>query len=418
MAQKLLTLVCQRTLAAALLLLVTAAGVRAASAPGPGVPPYPQSSLIRGITLDWSSYRSLARGSDNWITTWAENDKLYTSWGDGGGFGVDAVNKGYVSIGFAELTGNSAATVQGHNLIGGLDPTFPCFPYFTGNILDLRHQGTTVYPCYRKESRAKSRSLLALDGYLYAHLTPGSAEGSYREARLYRSKLGTNDWDRAPWAFTPTGRYPIIAPAFLQAGKNQSAEPNWVYAYAIRFAPIGGATKQDIQLGPLGGEITLMRAARSAGVDLLNPASWKFYAGLSGDGQPIWTPQQDQAKGVFFDKNGVGWFMCAYRVEALGRYLITTAHTKKRAGYVGIFEGPTAWGPWSTVFYGVISNTAAGAPPVTTDLCFLANSFTAGGRFTGVLVGSGVLDGLNLVDGSFQLGTAGVAGAASPPLQR
>jgi hypothetical protein len=70
------------------------------------------------------------------------------------------------------------------------------------------------------------------------------------------------------------------------------------------------------------------------------------------------------------------------------------------------------------VFYGVIANTAVGVPPVTTDLCFLANSFTAGGRFTGVLVGSGQIDGLNMVDGSFQLGASRGASAASPSPQK
>ena len=28
-----------------------------------------------------------APGSDNWATTWADDDNQYTVWGDGGGFG-------------------------------------------------------------------------------------------------------------------------------------------------------------------------------------------------------------------------------------------------------------------------------------------------------------------------------------------
>ena len=61
-------------------------------------PPYPQSTKIREIVFDWSSHISLARGSDNWPITWADDDHQYTSWGDGGGFG-GSNSKGRVSLG-------------------------------------------------------------------------------------------------------------------------------------------------------------------------------------------------------------------------------------------------------------------------------------------------------------------------------
>src|SRR3954469_24274191 len=75
--------------------------------------PYPPSPYITGMTLDWSTYRRVALGGDNWPTTWAGDGLVYTSFGDGDGFGG-----GRVSLGFARLAGSSAQTVMGVNLPG------------------------------------------------------------------------------------------------------------------------------------------------------------------------------------------------------------------------------------------------------------------------------------------------------------
>ena len=50
---------------------------------------------ITGVTFDWTSHRTsefaspsvAAQGSDNWPTTWSNDDNQYAIWGDGGGFG-------------------------------------------------------------------------------------------------------------------------------------------------------------------------------------------------------------------------------------------------------------------------------------------------------------------------------------------
>src|SRR5436190_1957030 len=68
---------------------------------------------ITGLTLDWSTFRQLARGSDNWATTWAADGSLYAGFGDGNGF-----QGGRRSLGFARLTGGSAQAVQGTDLPG------------------------------------------------------------------------------------------------------------------------------------------------------------------------------------------------------------------------------------------------------------------------------------------------------------
>jgi hypothetical protein len=56
-------------------------------APPPGsAPPYPPASALR---LQWAAKETIVRraaGSDNWPLTWADDDHLYTAYGDGHGF--------------------------------------------------------------------------------------------------------------------------------------------------------------------------------------------------------------------------------------------------------------------------------------------------------------------------------------------
>jgi hypothetical protein len=76
----------------------------------PGAP-QPPSELIQ--TVEWSPADTVIRradGSDNWPTTWADDDQLYTAYGDGRGF-EPKVNK-KLSLGFAKVSGGP------HDFIG------------------------------------------------------------------------------------------------------------------------------------------------------------------------------------------------------------------------------------------------------------------------------------------------------------
>ena len=68
------------------------------------VDPYPRSPLIRGVT--WApaaTIRRAARDSDNWPLTWADDDHLYTAYGDGTGFDPKVPAK--LSLGLARVEG-------------------------------------------------------------------------------------------------------------------------------------------------------------------------------------------------------------------------------------------------------------------------------------------------------------------------
>jgi hypothetical protein len=378
-----------------------------AAAPIDGRAPYQPSDLIERMDLDWSTYRHDAQGSDNWPTTWAADGNVYTSWGDGGGFGRDANARAYVSLGFAKLEGSSARTVRGTNLVGGLDPRWGrCFPLFRGNFVDRARRHGRAFPCYGRATSGKSRSVLALGDTLYSIVTPDRLTAGYEEARIYKTRIGRSDWQRAPWAFESDGRYPIIFPAFVQAGRDhRDAADGWIYAYATRYAPTvpRGQRRFSLQRGPRGGEVTLLRVPR--GADVMDRRNWSFFSGTAGaGGAPSWTADQDEAEGVFFDRNGVGWVMSAIYVKALDRYLLLTANTVARAGRLGVHESESPWGPWRTVYYSTVANPQRSEPPDGFYFNFLANSFSGDGRrFTLVFTGKGRLDSLNLVDGSFTL---------------
>lgn len=379
----------------------------AAAGPIDGRAPYPASDLVERMDLDWSTYRRDAQGSDNWPTTWAADGDVYTSWGDGGGFGRDANDRAYVSLGFARLRGDSARTVRGANLVGGLDPRWGrCFPLFGGNAVDRAVRDGRRFPCYGRATSGKSRSVLALGDTLYSIVTPDRLTAGYEEARLYATRIGGNGWRRAPWAFESEGRYPIIFPAFVQAGRDHRDAPDgWIYAYATRYAPAtppGRQRRFALQKGPRGGEVTLLRVRR--GDDVMDRRNWSFFAGADGGGRATWTGDQAGARGVFFDRNGVGWVMSAIYVKPLKRYLLLTANTVPRAGRLGVHEAENPWGPWRTVYYSTVANPQRREPPDGFYFNFLANSFSGDGRrFTLVFTGKGGLDSLNMVDGSLTL---------------
>src|SRR3954465_12232240 len=231
---------------------------------------------ITGLTLDWSTFRQLARGSDNWATTWAADGSLYAGFGDGNGF-----QGGRRSLGFARLTGGSAQAVQGTDLPG-------------------------------TPAAGKTYGVLALGDTLYAFVSPGSNAANYREARLSRAPPGGGPWTRAGWAFTDRGPERLVLPAFLQDGRGYAGGGPWVYAYAPRYAPRTPG-RLSIQDGTGSNGIVLMRAPRD---DLMDRGSWQFFAGLGRGGGPLWSADPGGLRPVLNSAAGVGWTVSAIHDRA------------------------------------------------------------------------------------------------------
>src|ERR1043166_3441978 len=90
------------------LMLLTSRAQTTASAP------YPPSRVVRQLV--WAPKESIIRkahDSDNWPMTWADDDALYTAYGDGSGFEPFIPEK--LSLGLARIAG-TPPTFSGENL--------------------------------------------------------------------------------------------------------------------------------------------------------------------------------------------------------------------------------------------------------------------------------------------------------------
>ena len=120
------------------------ASVLAFAAAAAAAPAFPPSPVFAGIQWHWDTRQTAAPGSDLWPVAWADDDHLYTAWGDGGGFGGTDTD-GRVAMGFGRLEGVPPAW-HGFNLNGGKDPPHPAsFP-----------------------RKGKTSGLACVDGVLYA----------------------------------------------------------------------------------------------------------------------------------------------------------------------------------------------------------------------------------------------------------
>jgi hypothetical protein len=357
------------------LLFVPLLAMRPADAPAPQAP-YPPSPVIRSMTVDWTTHKRDAPGSDNWQLTWAADDHQYGAWGDGGGFG-GTNSDGRVSLGVARVEG-SWENYRGVNVWGGKDGL------------------------HRAGIDGKSWGMIAVDGALYMWVVPGSPLAvMQREARLYRSTDSAASWQPALWAFSAADELTI--PTICQFGRAYAgARDEYVYHYFIHPRDL---TSDRVQKP---GAIYLARSPKRR---LMERAAYEFFAGLD-KGHPLWTPEIARKRPVFEDReNGVGWVLSVNYNAGLGRYLLLTDHTVSNRGNLGIFDAPEPWGPWTTaVFLNESDGTSFGAGRLVPNT-FFWNMPTKwhsadGAEFTLVFTGSGRgkdNDSFNLVRARFEL---------------
>ena len=294
--------------------------------------PYPQSEAITDITLDWSTHRRFAPGSDNFQLTWADDDHLYGAWGDGGGFG--GTNRlGRVGLGVTRIEG-SADSYRGFNVWGGHEAEHPAT--FDG----------------------KSWGMISTGGSLFMWVVPDVPDGKtyrnhYEFIELAQSSDHGATWTKAPWKFTESEN--ITIPTFLNLEQDNSGVPeefgDYVYSYFIR--PQNPTMEQE---GPQGVGLIVHKPgvlylARVRSAELLRDKSaYEFLCGYDAEKNPLWGSLNEKHP-VFEDLNGVGWCMSASYHSGLKRVLLCTEHGESKRGLIGIFDSPTPWGPWTTIKY-------------------------------------------------------------------
>src|SRR5687768_6087542 len=163
-------------------------------------PPYPASQVIGSI--DWAPPESIvlrAKDGDNWPVTWAADDALYTTWGDGTGFVPKVPRK--LSCGFARITGTPEA-FEGTNIRSSAE-----------QLGDGR-------------KGLKGWGILAVDNTLY--LWFGHADRKGGAAQLTWSRDGAKTWEFADWSFLEFGLL-----GFANFGKAYAgARDEFVYCYS------------------------------------------------------------------------------------------------------------------------------------------------------------------------------------------
>ena len=278
-------------------------------------PPCPPSPAIEKII--WAPADTIARrasGSDNLPVTWADDDAMYITWGDGWGFEPKVPKK--LSMGFARI-------------IGGPDD-------FKGvNIRSAAEQ------LGGGRSGRKGWGLLSVDGVLY--LWMGHADRQGGQAQLAWSRDHARTWTFADWKFPQFGLM-----GFVNYGRDyDQARDDYVYAYS-HDGPLAD-TPAD--------HFILMRVPKDR---IAERGIWEFFKGIDKKGQSVWTRDVKRRGAVFRHTDGCLRSAMTYNA-ALRRYLWwqhipapkgspDRGDTRFKGGF-GIYDAPEPWGPWTTAFY-------------------------------------------------------------------
>lgn len=277
--------------------------------------PYPDSPFI--TRLEWAPPQMIARyakGGDNWPITWADDDALYTAYGDGNGF--EPFIPGKLSLGFARVTGTPPA-LKGENLRSPSGET-------TGD----------------GAAGKKGSGLLMVDGVLY--LWTRNAANS----QLAWSGDRGRTWTWADWRFTRS----FGCPTFLNFGRNYAGARD---GFAYVYSPDSDSAYEPAD------HVVLARVPKSR---IRERSAYEFFAGAGADGRPTWTQDLARRSAVFTHAGRASRYAVTYH-PALGRYLLVQPlagaasvdrqgrRDTRFAGGLAIYDAPEPWGPWTTVFF-------------------------------------------------------------------
>jgi len=253
---------------------------------GPLISPVISSVNINGEPIVVDSSEGITSNGDLWMNTWADDDCLYSGWGDGTGFG-----KTYTDMGIAKLTGD-LPNITGENR--KLDPS---------------------------PENNKPSSLLFYNGTLYAHIhSPlGDADVGYLTYSKDYGKTWTSLRETSPWTKENNSNFRCLF--FINMGKNYVLNTDG-YAYTL-----GIGTEWSWS-----GEIYLTRVPKDS---ILDYNKYEYFVNITENG-PRWSSKQFDAKPL----KGIvttDQISAIYHPE-INRYIILNANY--------IYDAAYPWGPW------------------------------------------------------------------------
>lgn len=279
-------------------------------------PPVPPSPVITSI--EWDPPGQVRRtvlggktrdGSDNWPLTWADDDQLYTAYGDGYGF-EPRQTQDKLSLGYGVVTGGPEDFV-GYN---------------------IRSDGERLGPGRKGE---KASGLLCVHGVIYIWVR--NADGDGHSGRLGWSADHMKTWTWADWSFAEFGH-----PSFVNFGCDYT-DARDDYVYITSHDNPSAYEQADRYL--------LARVPKDR---VPEPAYYEFFVGTSA-GMPRWSADLSDAGAIFTHPGQCRRSSISF-VPALGRYFmwqqLTFEGTDTRFdGGFGLYDAPEPWGPWTTVFF-------------------------------------------------------------------
>ena len=204
--------------------------------------PCPVSPVIKSIR--WAPKGSIvrnARGSDTWLPTWADDDALYTAYGDGWGFAPQIPEK--LSLGFAKVVG-SPERFTGVNI-----------PSTSG---ERKGDGA---------NGLKASGMLMVGGILYMWVRNAG------NSQLAWSSDHARTWTWCDWRFQTS----FGCPTFLNFGKDYAgARDEYVYIYS----PDGDSAYRAAD------RMVLARVPKGR---ITERGAYEFFKGLGEAGMPLWS---------------------------------------------------------------------------------------------------------------------------------
>jgi hypothetical protein len=277
--------------------------------------PYTPSPVIKEIV--WAPLNTITRkaaGGDNWPVTWADDNEIYTTWGDGWGFKPKTKKK--LSMGFARISGSPVDFI-------GTNIRSPAEQLGGGR------------------SGRKGWGIISIDGTLY--LLMGHADQKGGQAQLAWSHDHAKTWTFADFKFPQFGLM-----GFVNYGRDyKGARDNYIYSYS-HDGPLAD-TPAD--------RFILMRVPKNK---ITEQNAWEYFVRIDDTGKPVWTSNPKYRGAVFRHTDGCLRSAMTYNIP-LRRYLwwqhipapkgsSDRGDTRFEGGF-GIYDAPQPWGPWTTVFY-------------------------------------------------------------------
>lgn len=270
-------------------------------------PPYPPSTVIESV--QWAPPSKIVRkapGSDNWPSTWGDDDAIYTAYGDGNGFEPLVPEK--LGLGFAKILGNP-------NSFQGI------------NIRSASGENTGSGAHGKKAS-----GLLMVNGVLYMWARNAG------NSQLAWSTDHAKTWTWSDWKFTTSFGHP----AFLNFGRNyEGARDGYVYVYS---------TDADSAYLP-SSQMVLARVPKER---IREKSAYEFFEKLDASGKPSWTADIAKRGPVFRNAPDLCYRTQVSYNAGLKRYImsqILPGEAPRFKGGFGVYDAPEPWGPWTTVFF-------------------------------------------------------------------